>query len=143
MGESQVPKFRRRRYIVDRKLQYRFIAVMLLMFVFFSAIALATVYLTLWMTLQTFELEQDPLMVALFTTVGLSLILELLIVAPFIVWGGVLMTHRVAGPLVRIHAALGHMTDGKYDVRISLRKGDLLDDLAEHVNELAAALRSR
>jgi nitrogen fixation/metabolism regulation signal transduction histidine kinase len=128
---------------VNRRLQYRFIAAMLLVLIVLSVIALATVYLTLWVTLHTFELQHDPISVALFTTLGLSIALELLIVAPFVIWLGVLLTHKVAGPLVRINASLAQMAAGHYDVSIRLRRGDLLEELAEGINHLAASLRSR
>ena len=116
---------------------------MLLVLFVLSFVALATVYLTLWVTLHTFELQHDPISVALFTTLGLSIALELLIVAPFIIWLGVILTHRIAGPLVRINASLVQMAAGNYDVKMQFRKGDLLGELAEGVNRLAASLRAR
>jgi nitrogen fixation/metabolism regulation signal transduction histidine kinase len=133
---------RRRQLIVNRPLQYRFIGAMLLILLVLSGIGLATVYVTLWTTLRTFGLERDTVAVALFTTVGWSLTLELLIVAPFVIWMGVLLTHKVAGPLVRIQAALTRMTNGNYDVHLQLRKPDALKELAEGINRLAASLRA-
>ena len=116
---------------------------MLLILLALSGIALATVYLTLWVTLQTFGLAHDPVTIALLTTVGWSLALELLVVAPFVVWMGVVLTHKVAGPLVRIQTALVRMTNGNYDVNLRLRKTDALVELAEGLNRLAASLRAR
>jgi signal transduction histidine kinase len=129
--------------IVNRPLQYRFVGAMLLILVALSGIGLATVYLTLWATLQTFGLMHDAVAVALFTTVGWSLALELLVVAPFVIWMSVILTHKVAGPLVRIQAALVRMTNGNYDVSLQLRKFDALVELAEGINRLAASLRAR
>jgi len=108
-----------------------------------TVIALGGVYLTLWAVLQSFNLQHDPVAVALFVTVSWSIALELLVVAPFVVWMGVILTHKVAGPLVRIHAGLAQMTHGNYNVHINLRKGDSLTDLADAVNNLAGSLRSR
>ena len=143
MSPSPARPYRRRQLIVNRPLQYRFIGAMLLILLALSGIALATVSLTLWVTLQTFGLAHDPVAVALLTTVGWSLTLELLIVAPFVIWMGVMLTHKVAGPLVRIQAALVRMTNGNYDVNLRLRKADALVELAEGLNRLAASLRSR
>ena len=67
----------------------------------------------------------------------------MLVVAPFAVLVGVLLTHRVAGPLVRIQAALEQMSKGDYQVQLTLRPGDSLSELADHVNQLAAILRRR
>lgn len=143
MTPSAAPSNRRRQLIVNRPLQYRFIGAMLLILVTLTAIALATVYLTLWGTLRTFGLEHDAVTLSLFTTIWWSLIFELLVVAPFVVWMGVLLTHKVAGPLVRIQAALTRMTNGNYDVHLRLRRADALVELAEGINRLAESLRTR
>ena len=143
MSPRTARPYRRRQLIVNRPLQYRFIGAMLLILLALSGIALATVSLTLWVTLQTFGQAHDPVAVALLTTVGWSLALELLVVAPFVIWMGVVLTHKVAGPLVRIQAALVRMTNGNYDVNLRLRKADALVELAEGLNRLAASLRAR
>ena len=135
--------YQRRQLIVNRPLQYRLIGAMLAILVALSAIALATVYLTLWVTLRTFGAERDAMAVSLFTTVWWSLIFELLLVAPFVVFMGVLISHKVAGPLIRIQSALTRMTNGHYDVHLRLRKRDALVELAEGINLLAASLRTR
>jgi len=129
--------------LVNRPLQYRFVGALLLILLALSGIGLATVCLTLWVTLQTFGLARDPVTVALFATVGWSLTLELLIVAPFVIWLGIVLTHKVAGPLVRIQAALARMVNGDYDVHLRLRKRDALVEVAEGINRLAASLRAR
>jgi signal transduction histidine kinase len=135
--------YRRRQLIVNRPLQFRFNKAMLGILYVLTFIALGSVYLTLWMILQTFGLQHDPVTVALFSTIGWSIALELLLVGPFVVWLGVLLTHKVAGPLVRVHAALAQLTQGNFNIRISLRKGDSLTDLADAVNTLADSLQRR
>lgn len=135
--------YQRRHWLVNPSLQYRFIGVMLLMFLLLSIGALLSIYLALWMTLQTYGLSRDPLAIAQFTTVGLVVTLELLLIAPFVIWVGIRLTHKVAGPLVRISAALQQMAEGDLNVHLRLRHGDSLVELAEAINILAASLRSR
>ena len=135
--------YRRKQFWVDRTLQLPFITVMLLVLLLMGLTLLGSVYVTLWWVLRTFDLLSDPTTVALFTTVGLTVTLEVLIVAPLVIIVGVLLTHKVAGPLVRVKAALEQMRQGNFDVHLRLRKGDLVDDVADHVNRLAAALRQR
>lgn len=143
MGTSGSRNHQRRQWIVNPSLQYRFIGIMLLVLFLLTAGALASVYTALWVTLRTFELMHDTLAVSLLATVGIMTTLELLLIAPVIVWVGIRMTHKVAGPLVRINAALLRMAKGQYDVDLRLRKGDSLVEVAEAVNTLAASLRSR
>jgi len=135
--------YRRRTVIVDRTFQFRFVGVLLALLFVLTFGALVSVYLALWYTLYTFELLNDSVTVSLFTTVGLMVALELLLIGPFVAWMGILLTHRVSGPLVRIQAALSQMREGQFDVHLTLRKGDALVELAESVNRLAASLRDR
>jgi len=123
--------------------QFQFIGVLLLVLVVLTIAALASVYVALWMALHTFGLVDDPVAVALMSTVGIVVTIELLIVAPLVVLIGVRLTHRVAGPLVRINAALQQMVRGDFNVHLRLRRGDSLVEVAEAINNLAAACRSR
>ena len=134
--------YRRRRWVVNPPLQYRFIGIMLLVLLILTVGALASVYLALWMTLRTFEVANQPLAVAQLTTVGLMVTLELLLLAPIVVWIGIRLTHKVAGPLVRITAALQQLARGDFNVHLTLRRGDSLVELADAINALAATMRS-
>ena len=144
MGATAVrAPYRRRQWIVNRPFQYRFIGIMLGVLFLMTVGALASVYVALWMTLQTFELARDPIAVAQFTTVGLIVTIEVFLLVPAIIWIGVRWTHKVAGPLVRINPALQQLARGDFNVHLKLRKGDALVELAEVINALAASLRAR
>lgn len=137
------PAYKRRQLIVNRPLQFKFVGIMIGVLAFLILLAFGTVCLTMWMTLQTFALQHDPISVALFSTVGLSLAMELVLVLPFVIWLGLLVTHKVAGPLLRVHVALAKMTQGDFNINIKLRKGDALVELADAVNALALSIRNR
>jgi len=53
----------------------------------------------------------------------------------------IFVTHKIAGPLYRLKKSLSMITQGNLDVKVTLRKGDDLKDLAEHVNMLVDELR--
>ncbi|MBI3996728.1 MAG: hypothetical protein HY352_03640 [Candidatus Omnitrophica bacterium] len=135
--------YRRRQFIVNRPLQFRFVSIMLAMFAALTVLMLGGMYFALWMTLYTFDLLRDPVMVSLFTTTELILALEFVLLIPLVIWIGIWLTHKVAGPLVRIRAALAMLAEGRFNVQVTLRKGDALIELAEDVNRLAGALRRR
>ena len=142
MSTSRTPRaYRRRQWIVNPTFQYRFIGILLLLLLSLTAGALVSVYVALWVTLRTFDLVNQPLAVAQLSTVGLLVTVELLIFAPVLVWIGVRLTHKVAGPLVRINAAVQQMAQGDFNIHLTLRKGDSLVELAEAINTLAASLR--
>ena len=135
--------YKRRQWIVNPPFQYRFIGILLLVLFMLTVGALFSVYMALWTTLKTYGLTEDPLAVSLLTTVGLVATLELLLIAPVVILIGVRLTHKIAGPLVRINAALLKLAQGDYGVHITLRRGDSLVEVAEAVNRLATALRTR
>lgn len=135
--------YKRRQWIVNPPFQYRFIGVLLVMLLILTGGALLSVYLALWITLQTFGLGRESLAVSQLAMVGLLVTAELLLFAPIVVWFGIRWTHRVAGPLVRIHAALQQLASGDFNTHLTLRKGDSLVELADAINRLANSLRSR
>ena len=142
-SKSSGKRYQRTQWLVNPPLQYQFIGILLLVLLILTIGALASVYFALWLTLKTYGMTDNPVAVAQLTTVGLLVTLELLILAPFVIWLGLRMTHRIAGPLVRILAGLQQMSLGNFDQRMTLRKGDSLVELADAVNTLAENLRSR
>ena len=143
MGQAERPTYKRRQFLVNRPLQLSFVRAMLLILLLMASAALVAMRMAVHVTLFTYELSNDALLRALFDTVFWIIVLEMVFLAPFVIWMGILLTHKVAGPLVRIHAALAQMTEGRFDIHISLRKGDALVELADAINRLALSLRNR
>jgi nitrogen fixation/metabolism regulation signal transduction histidine kinase len=56
---------------------------------------------------------------------------------------GIVLTHKVAGPLFKITLHLDKIRDGKLGVVYNLRKGDQLVDFFEHFKGAHDALRAR
>ena len=72
----------------------------------------------------------------LFSLAGL---LTLLVVGIGI--AGIVVTHKVAGPIFKMKRHLGEVAEGKYQVPWSLRKGDELVDFFETFRKMVVALR--
>lgn len=143
MSPSTQERYRRRRWIVNLPLQWRFVRALLFVIGLMTTAAMIAVYVAIRVTLSSFELARDPVMIAIFSTMGWTIVIELLVLVPLVFCMGILLSHKVAGPLVRIQAALKQMESGEYNIHIKLRKGDALVELAEMVNHLAESLRRR
>jgi methyl-accepting chemotaxis protein len=70
------------------------------------------------------------------------------ILASVVVLAGVFVltifeTHRTAGAALNIGRQLSRVADGRYDTRLTLRKGDNLRELEEPFNRMTQALRER
>jgi methyl-accepting chemotaxis protein len=70
-------------------------------------------------------------------TVRKNLAIYLGLSTPIIVIFSLLLSHKVAGPLTRIVHGLHDIGEGDFSVRIKLRKGDELLDVANEINEIA------
>ena len=53
------------------------------------------------------------------------------------------LTHRFLGPQISIKRHIQRMIDGDYDAKCMIRRDDELHEVANKLNELAAALRER
>lgn len=143
MATARTQRWRRRQWLVNRPLQFRFVKATVFILLLMAISAVAAVYLAVWITLSSFELTQDALIMSLLNTICWTIMLELLVLTPIVIWVAIRLSHKVAGPLVRIRSALTQMCAGEFDVHIGLRKGDELAELAELTNRLAASLRQR
>jgi methyl-accepting chemotaxis protein len=62
----------------------------------------------------------------------------------FLVVGyGIVMTHKIAGPLFKMKRYLGEIAEGRLDQLAGLRKGDQLQDFFTALDHMHAALRGR
>jgi methyl-accepting chemotaxis protein len=52
-------------------------------------------------------------------------------------------THRMYGPMISIHRFIEELKRGNYSARVRTRSADDFQDLAAHLNEMAAALHGR
>ena len=137
MPEAKGRPYHRRQWIVNPSIQFPFVKAMLIVLGIMTMAALVAVQVAIHITLTTFQLSHDPVVVPLFQTAFWVIMLEMLVLVPVVVWLGIVLTHKVAGPLVRIHAALAQLSKGALNAPIKLRKGDLLSELAEAINRLA------
>jgi nitrogen fixation/metabolism regulation signal transduction histidine kinase len=76
--------------------------------------------------------------ILMFVLIGFGFMLSLVLAAY-----GIVLTHKVAGPLFKITTHLDKIRDGKLGVVYNLRKGDQLVDFFEHFKGAHDALRQR
>jgi len=75
--------------------------------------------------------------------IGLILIIVLPVVICLLFGWGVVLSHRMAGPIFRLQKDLKDVAEGDYERRIIFRKRDDLDELAERVNKVLDLLPVR
>jgi methyl-accepting chemotaxis protein len=136
---------RRKKYFVERGLQLRF-ARFVILFVFLSAVVTGlAIFFTTFMMMgeKLAAVYPQGRLVQIFRSVYLWAFMSLLAVMPFMFWGSIVFSHRIAGPLPKIYQALRFIGQGNFDIKLTLRKNDELRDLADIINEMARNLKER
>ena len=142
-GMSSQPPYKRTQYLVDRAYQLRFVT-RLFMIVLAVAVASSLIASTLlWQQLYQPELGSNATLVTGLIAVSATLLVELLLAIPLIFILGIRQSHRIVGPMKRLKAALEAIGRGDFSQRITLRQGDVLEDLAEAINKMAESLQQR
>ncbi|MHC4860123.1 MAG: hypothetical protein ACYTDY_08540 [Planctomycetota bacterium] len=133
-------RYRRRKWLIDTDIQVR-LGVKLAFYV--------GVYLALFCLVALFE----PLLVLLkggidsvtareeIATILGAILLPLLLAVACMFVHGILILHRVAGPVYRIRRGLEALADGRLDEVMRLRQKDYLKDVAILYNDAAGQLR--
>ncbi len=137
--------FRRKKYFVDRGLQLRF-ARMVIFFAFGSSVVTGLViFYTTFMLLgeRLANVYPQGRLVEIFRSVHIAFLVSMLLVAPFIFYGAIVFSHRIAGPLPKIYEALRQIGNGNFDTHLILRKRDELRELANTINGMVISLKER
>ncbi len=135
----------RKKYFVQQGMQLRFARFVILLAFFSALLTGAAIFFTTFMLMgeKLADVYPQARLVVIFQSVYFWALMSLLAAVPFIFWGSIVFSHRIAGPLPKIYQALENIGEGNFDVKITLRKRDELRVLADHINALAEKLRTR
>ncbi len=142
-GEGQ--KIRRRIFLIDRKFQFKWTFIIVAVGVLVSA---GLGYFIIRLNLTNTELlELDAAyadQVAKYDAMAIYYLVGfVLVMAIFLFIWGIIMTHRVAGPIYIISRYLRQMASGEPPKPRPLRKGDELKDFFESFSSMLASLKER
>lgn len=140
------PKMRRTQLVTDRSLQSKYIMTVLGFMVAVLVLAAVIIYFTAWSQLieRLANVYPQGRLQEVLKIIYLRLLLGFLLLAPLAVLAALLVSHRVAGPLVRIRRYLRLMARGEFDLApLELRAYDELKDVAHLINEIVAQVRAK
>ena len=136
------PILRRRQYIIKKGLQFRYIGLVFGLALLASLVTGWTVFATGWHFLgeKLASVYPQGRLVYVLNATNLALIRNLLLISPLVFILALLFSHRIAGPVYRIGKTLEEISKGNLSLRIRLREGDELVDLADMINNLTENL---
>lgn len=130
----------RTRKLVKTSLQLRLVTI------FVTLAFIATMVQVILLNRSVLELASrmpsggDLLLRELPGVLGLNLLITALVLVPIVVGVGILVTHRIAGPVYRFEQHLGAIARGEPMAPCRLRKGDELMELCAAINAAVAKL---
>lgn len=136
-------KYHRTQYLVDTGYQIRFVT---RLFAIVLAIAIVSSMLAtalLWGNMYRPDLGLRSHLTSALIAIAVTLLIELLLSIPIVFYLGIRQSHRIVGPINRIKRTLEAIGRGDFSQRITLREGDVLDDLAKAINQMAEQLEQR
>ncbi len=142
---SGAPRLGRRTYVVDRRFQYKYTLLLSLLGGLTALGFGALMYLAHRDALAALAGAQGlPAAIAeqsrtlIYLMVGLTLLM-----AAALAMFGLLVTHRVAGPVYVLSHYVGVLSRGRYPMMRKLRKGDELQVFFEQFTQVVESLRDR
>ncbi|MDX9702256.1 MAG: methyl-accepting chemotaxis protein [Candidatus Auribacterota bacterium] len=145
---SERPPFFKRKYIVNKELQFH-ISIVMIMEILLMAIVMSTIIVCLNNYYQeifqyiagTTELQtplreiNKPIWLFMLGSVSFSVFVFALV--------GIFLSHKIAGPLYRMKRIMIDIGKGKLPREIRFRKGDHMHDMADALNEMVLGLQNR
>lgn len=137
---------RRKRYFIKRELQSRYLKLIL------AAIILPTFLFSACLYYLIFYLMAEQLgvpesiaynLVPVLHKINLILVIGLPVISLAILFWGLIVSHRIAGPVYRLEKDLEKIENGDLAFRIRLRRKDELVSIAEGINRLLDKLQGR
>ncbi|MCX7716168.1 MAG: methyl-accepting chemotaxis protein [Endomicrobia bacterium] len=121
--------FRRRKYVINPYLQFKYLIIVVILVVIVLFVSTYFVNLTMATTpilVELTELELAAVGRVVFKTVLYVSIAFIVIIIVL----GIFISHRIAGPLYVFHKMFDLVSNGDLTIKLKLRKGDELQDLA-------------
>jgi methyl-accepting chemotaxis protein len=138
-------KFRRRKYLIDKKIQLRLALYNGVYFLIIIAVVGAGLYLPLVLQLSDphLDIAQKALVANRIYYLQYRLGPVLLIVLLVLCVHSVFILHKIAGPLYRFRATFQQVAAGDLSKAVRIRQGDLLLNEQAKIEEMIEALRSK
>ena len=147
MAESQLPKFKRRNYYIDKKFQTRFVLIFLLVLIVGGGISIALTLLstqeTLTSTYSGAGLAIQKTASAILPSVMLTTLITTLIIGVVVLMLTLLISHRIAGPMFRFEQDLKQIANGDLQKKIHIRDGDQFAGMVHNLNEMVESFNGK
>jgi methyl-accepting chemotaxis protein len=134
--------YRRRKFFIDRQFQLKYILLVIFMLLLYTILFIGLLFIP-----QLLPLIFDSQLTEQVKAAEILLLYHkhvwpaVFIIIPLFGFFSIFITHKIAGPVYRLKMRLQQMTEWDLDTKVTLRKGDDLQELADYVNALSVELK--
>ncbi len=131
-------KKRRIHYFVNRSFQTKHVGTIFLLMGLVTVVFALTVYYSGWIPLteRLSAVYPQGRLVAILRVLKLQLTIRLLLLVPIILIVSVYLSHKMVGPLARLEKNIRAISKGNLQMRLRVRRRDVLQGLAQVINEM-------
>ena len=137
---------RRKRYFIKAGLQLRYLRLVLLAIILpvflFSA---CLYYLIIYLMAQQLGIPESIFynITPVVNKINIILLIGLPVISLLILFWGLIISHRIAGPLYRLERELERIAQGDFSLRIRLRRRDELISIAQGINKVLDRIEAK
>jgi len=134
--------YKRRNFFIDREFQLKYILLVIFMLLLYTIVFVGILFIPQLLPL-IFDspLDEQVKAAEILLLYHKNVWPAVFIVIPLFGFFSIFFTHKIAGPAYRLKKRLRELTAWNLDSRVTLRKGDDLQELADCVNLLSDELR--
>jgi len=134
---------RRKKKLIKSRLQLKLVSAFLAMAVVASLFQVILLNTSLLKLTEDLGVQTTDVITRFSSVLVRNLLITLGVLVPFMFLFGILITHRIAGPVYKFERYLDAVIRGDEEGECRLRKGDDLQELCERINRAVAVLKQR
>ncbi len=137
--------YKRKIFIVNKKYQFRYLFIIISTMLISVASVYFTTFYVIWSKVIDeffFVPEASKKLAEIFVQTSQLLVIPILLLAAIFTVAGIILSHKVAGPIFRVERVAQELSKGNLDVKVKFRKGDELHELADSLNAMIDGIKS-
>lgn len=136
--------YKRSQYLVAKEFQLKYVGVILALMLATAVLCAYVVYYTAMVSMgeKLALVYPQGRLISIIKTVNFRILFSLVIVTPLVVVLGIVLSHRIAGPIYRIEKFLNTVSTGDLSARLTLRKNDEFINVATAINTAIDSIKS-
>ncbi|MBN2803290.1 MAG: HAMP domain-containing protein [Deltaproteobacteria bacterium] len=131
--------FKRKTFLVKKGLQFRYMGVIIIAMLAVAMVVGFTIYFTIWDNISDPGQSLSSIN-NIFERTNTKLCYSIVALIIFIAAASIFVSHKIAGPVYRFEQSVKKIAQGDLTLRIKLRKGDELTELADMFNNMVESL---